>query len=259
MTSAGFVIPTYNDGQFLRSGLVALTTQTVPPQQVVVVDDGSTCEESLDALSDLKREFSSVSFFRQDNAGPSAARNRGIAEITQPILGFLDADDSLRADSTAVRLAHFAANPELVGAYCGFASRDSGGHERQSTFVETAPASLDADNIGRTYPGGLPLWMVRADAVKAVGGFDGRLAIMEDFDLLLRLSRNGGDFAGDNTPAYLRTVRPGSHSRGSAHRQLTGTLQFLGKARKSAYFSRSELLRRYAHAFGTAARSALRG
>lgn len=257
MTQAGFVIPTYNDAQFLRPGLIALAAQTAPPQQVVVVDDGTTSEASLDALSELKREFPSVSFLHQGNAGPSVARNRGVAEIVQPIVGFLDADDSLRDDSAAVRLAHFSANPDLVGAYCGFSSCDSDGRRRQSSFVETPPALLDADGIGRAYPGGLPLWMVRTDAVRAVGGFDSKLTIMEDFDLLLRLARLGGDFAGDNTPAYLRTVRPGSHSRGSARHQLAGTLQFLSKARDNTYFSRSELLRRYGYAFAGAARSAL--
>ena len=212
---------------------------------VGTTDDGSTSEEARDTLSDLAAEFGDIEFVRQANAGPSIARNLGVDRLRTPITGFLDADDSLRADSIERRLSHFAQHPDLIGAYTGFSVIGKTGSDGGSRFNASHAAPLDSDGVGKRIPGGLPLWLMKTETLRAVGGFDPQLQIMEDFDLLLRIGKQGGLFAGDNEPTYLRNVRSNSHSRSSARKVLSGRAAFLRKASRSGHFSSRELVLRW--------------
>lgn len=91
------VIPAYNYGRFIGQALESVQQQTDPPQQVIVVDDGST-----DDTAAVVRGFSSVTYIHQNNAGPGAARNRGVAEATSQCIVFLDADDRFAPDALHV-------------------------------------------------------------------------------------------------------------------------------------------------------------
>lgn len=89
-SKVGIVIPLYNKGTLVRRALNSVLNQTYQNFEVVVVDDGST-----DEGPDVVRECSDprVRLIRQANAGPGAARNRGVQETHAPYLAFLDADD----------------------------------------------------------------------------------------------------------------------------------------------------------------------
>ena len=89
-TRVGVVIPLYNKGTLVRRALNSVLSQTYQNFEVVVVDDGST-----DEGPDVVRECSDprVRLIQQANAGPGAARNRGVQETQAPYLTFLDADD----------------------------------------------------------------------------------------------------------------------------------------------------------------------
>ena len=86
----GVVIPLFNKGTLVRRALNSVLSQTYQNFEVVVVDDGST-----DEGPDVVRESSDprVRLIQQANAGPGAARNRGVQETQAPYLAFLDADD----------------------------------------------------------------------------------------------------------------------------------------------------------------------
>lgn len=72
------VIPAYNVAAFLKETLESVFAQTVPVFEVIVVNDGSPDTEALEAMLAPYRER--VVYVVQRNQGPSAARNRGIAE-----------------------------------------------------------------------------------------------------------------------------------------------------------------------------------
>lgn len=257
VTSVSVVIPTYNDAALLRAGLVSVLEQSRAPREIIVVDDGSTLESARDALADLARDFPEVRMLRQANAGPSAARNHGIAQASGDWLTFLDADDSLRMDCLERRLGLVGEN--CVGAYGGFLATTANGEQNRSPFRARSPQPFPAASIGRDMPGGLPLWILRADAVRKAGGLDPSLRIMEDFDLLLRIGRLGGLFAGENEPTYLRTIRADSHSRASAWKTYRGALAFLRKAAREGYFPAGELMRRLALSTAALARNVGKG
>jgi glycosyltransferase involved in cell wall biosynthesis len=84
------IIPCYNMGDTLMETLDSVRSSSRPPDELVVVDDGSTDPRTLDVLSRLGPDARVV---RTENRGLSAARNVGVASTTSDTLLFLDADD----------------------------------------------------------------------------------------------------------------------------------------------------------------------
>jgi glycosyltransferase involved in cell wall biosynthesis len=96
----GVVVPCYRHGIFLAACIASVKSQTLAPRQIVVVDDGSEDPETHEALARLDEDPDVLVLRLDENRGPSAARNRGIAELTGcnyflPI----DADDELLPDA----------------------------------------------------------------------------------------------------------------------------------------------------------------
>src|SRR5262249_38101592 len=82
--------------------------QTYRPVEIVVVDDGSN-DDTAEVLACYRDR---VRYVYQDNRGPAAARNRGIAEANGELLAFLDADDQWHGEKLSKQAAVLAAKPE---------------------------------------------------------------------------------------------------------------------------------------------------
>lgn len=90
MTRVSVIVPLYNKRAYVRRALDSIAAQTFDDFELLVVDDGSTdgSEEIVEAYDDPR-----LRLIRQPNAGPGAARNRGLREARGELLAFLDADD----------------------------------------------------------------------------------------------------------------------------------------------------------------------
>jgi glycosyltransferase involved in cell wall biosynthesis len=83
------IVATYNRSDIVSQAIESILAQTYDNIEVIVVDDGST-----DGTQDsLLRYGNRIRVVRQENAGPAAARNRGIVEARGEIVSFLDSDD----------------------------------------------------------------------------------------------------------------------------------------------------------------------
>lgn len=92
ITNISVVIPLYNKkGKILRA-IESIDNQTVQPQEIIIIDDGST-DGSAQQVQDLQHPL--VKLIRQPNQGVSAARNSGIHAATNEWIALLDADDTL--------------------------------------------------------------------------------------------------------------------------------------------------------------------
>jgi len=103
------LIPCYNGAAYLAEALSSALEQDRAPDEVIVIDDGSTDDGGSIAAGFGPR----VRCARQDHLGISAARNHGIALSTGDVIAFLDADDLWPAGSLSVRLSLLEDRPEL--------------------------------------------------------------------------------------------------------------------------------------------------
>ncbi len=108
------IIPVYNGARFLAEALDSVLAQPHRPLEIIVVDDGST-----DETAEVCRRYTgAIQYERQQNAGPAAARNRGIRRAHGEFLAFQDTDDLWHPDKLARQLARFQTRPELDLCLC---------------------------------------------------------------------------------------------------------------------------------------------
>jgi glycosyltransferase involved in cell wall biosynthesis len=101
------VIPAYNAERYIERSLTSVFEQSLPPDEIIVVDDGST-----DATADILAAYGPrLRVVHQANAGPAAARNAGIALASGPLICFQDADDEWHREKLAKQVALLAAHP----------------------------------------------------------------------------------------------------------------------------------------------------
>ncbi len=109
MPSISVVIPLYNKAATLGRALDSVLNQSGDDLEVIVIDDAST-----DASNEVALSFGNrINYVRQENAGPSAARNHGARIARHPLLLFLDADDSL---APGALVAHARAHACIPGS-----------------------------------------------------------------------------------------------------------------------------------------------
>jgi len=84
------VIPLYNKSKYIERAISSILAQTFPPLEIIVVDDGST-DDGPEKV--LKFKDPKIALIQQENKGPGAARNAGLARARGKYVAFLDADD----------------------------------------------------------------------------------------------------------------------------------------------------------------------
>ncbi len=109
--SVSVIIPCYNGAAFLSETLKSALGQTMPPMEIIVIDDGSTD----DSAAIAEAAGVQVRVIRQSNQGESVARNRGIDEAKGEWIAFLDADDLWLPHKLERQLA--VADPDTIAVH----------------------------------------------------------------------------------------------------------------------------------------------
>jgi len=112
------IIPCYLCRGSIERALVSVVHQTVPPREVVLVDDaspddGQTVRELRQLADKYGCAFSIKIVLSERNLGPGSARNRGWEVATQPYVAFLDADDIWHARKIEIQYAWMHANGDF--------------------------------------------------------------------------------------------------------------------------------------------------
>lgn len=180
------VIPTYNHARFICEAIDSVLGQTLPPHQVVIVDDGST-----DGTSEvLKRYGNKICVVRQQNSGVAAARNKGADIATGDLLAFLDADDVWLPRKLELQTARFVEEPQLGLVHCGVQDINEEGFPLRE-HLDGLEGSVGADLLQFRRPvilGGGSGIVVPRIVFESAGGFDTRLSTSADWDLYYRIS-----------------------------------------------------------------------
>ncbi len=201
------VIPAFNAAAHVGAALASVAGQRGSFRlEVIVVDDGSTdatveCVRAFAAAGTRSGAPLSLRLVAQANAGPAAARNRGIRAATGELVAFLDADDLWPADRLRLQVPILAAHPEAVLVFGDCRGFDERGESALTQFEAEGLGVVLADHptlIRDPYlrllahnfiPTGSVL--ARRDRLFAAGLFDESRRLVEDLDLWLRLALLG--------------------------------------------------------------------
>ena len=177
------IIPTYNRKNLLKRALQSVSIQTFAPQEIIVVDDGSS-----DGSKDWTLErFPFIRYIYQDNSGVSSARNRGIREAKGSWIAFLDSDDEWMPDkleqqervindSKGAWLCH----TNEVWVRNSVRVNQMKKHQKYGGYV--FENCLDICKIS---PSSV---LIKKEVFEMVGLFDESLKVCEDYDLWLRIT-----------------------------------------------------------------------
>lgn len=194
--SVSAVIPTYNRARFLATAVASVRAQTYPCAEIVIVDDGSTddTERVVQGLG------AGIRYIHQANAGPAAARNRGIQEARGDLVALLDTDDRWLPQKTALQVALMANDPTVALVCADMAiENERGTVEVPSNFARRDVHAFFAALGGRPIPDAprrllqvnfinTSTVLARRDVLLALNGFDRRLRYGEDLELWLRIA-----------------------------------------------------------------------
>lgn len=158
----------------------------------IVVDDASL---SPAAVAEVARRHGAAIVQLDHNVGPAAARNIGLASVGTPFVAFVDSDVEVAADALLALLRHFA-DPSVVLAGPRVVGRTRGDRPRWFERYETRDSSLTLGPRGASVrPGSGVGWLPSACLVgraSSLGeGFDARMRVGEDVDLVWRLTDSG--------------------------------------------------------------------
>src|SRR5689334_2986652 len=113
MTSYSVVIPAFNAEPTLAAAIDSVLVQTVTPEKIIVVDDGST-----DRTPEIAQAYGSrVMVIQQANSGPGAATTRGFESVTTALLASLDADDIWLPEKASRQIERLEACPGLDAVF----------------------------------------------------------------------------------------------------------------------------------------------
>lgn len=189
------VIPTYNRAGLIGRAIRSVLEQSRPPQEIIVVDDGST-----DETSAAVHQFGDrVRYVHQSNRGSAAARHHGITEATYEWVALLDSDDVWTPDHLARMAAAIGATAGKARFYFADTLRSSEGqgkrHWEIAQFQITEPYKLIPDAAAWVMNGRQPMMLQSTVFHRAAylesGGFWSPLRYRDDTHLYLKLGIGG--------------------------------------------------------------------
>jgi glycosyltransferase involved in cell wall biosynthesis len=208
MPEVSVVVPTHDRRELLTLTLRSVLRQHGVDLEVVVVDDGST-----DGTAGVVERLAEPRVRLVQHATPlgvSSARNAGIAEARGRWVAFCD-DDDLWAPDKLARQLEAASASGCAWVYAGTVNVDH--RLRVLEGGPPPPADQVPALLGRynPVPAGASNVIVRADALARVGGFDPALRRTEDWDLWIRLARDGPP-AAVRRPLVAYRMHPASNA-----------------------------------------------
>lgn len=192
--------PVWNNARYLPAALASVSAQTLAPDEIIVVDDGST-----DDSAAIAEATPGVRCVRAAHGGVAAARNAALAVASGDILAWLDSDDLWTPDKLEVQLAYLLAHPEVDVCFT-----------QQRMFVEPGvevPHWVRPDELaGETPVIATCSMMVRRTQFNLVGGFDTLRESGEDTDWTLRAMAEGLQIGVAPATLLLRRIHAGNLS-----------------------------------------------
>lgn len=178
------VIPYYNMGEYLYDCLKSLQKISYQGLEIIIVNDGSTDEKSVQILQKASVDFN-IKIINQQNQGLADARNNGAAEATGEFLAFLDPDDTIEKGyyEKAITIFNTYPNVHFVGSWARYFG---GGSGCWPAFNPEPPYILFHNMINSS------ALIYRRESFVSTGGYDRRMIYgMEDYEQVINMLASG--------------------------------------------------------------------
>ncbi|GBQ83178.1 glycosyltransferase family 2 protein [Asaia krungthepensis] len=191
--SVAVIIPYYNGARYIERAIRSVLEQTVPADEFLIIDDGSS-ESEHEALLAVAEPLG-VRVLRKENGGQGSARNLGVASTRADYICFLDQDDFFLHHHIALLIEQVRdQDPHFGWAYGDLMEADEDGHVIASSIAarySAHPKHSIEEMLERDMHILPSASIISRRAFEAVGGFDTQFMGYEDDDLFLRIFREG--------------------------------------------------------------------
>lgn len=211
-----FVMPVYNASEYLAATLESVVTQSMKFAdniQLVLVNDGSSDDSESICLHYQAKYPENVIYIKQENAGVSAARNRGVEEVEGKYISFLDSDDLVSPDTVQKVYNFFEEHYDeidIVAVKLVFFEAQTGDHPLNYKFHTTRIIDIEQEPNSILLSGGSAF--VKTETIKNIHKFDERLAVSEDSKLLTEIILEKGKYGVLSEPTYFYRKRAARNS-----------------------------------------------
>lgn len=205
------VIAAYNASRYIAQALDSVKAQTFTDYEVIVVNDGSDDREELERI--LDSHPLPIIYLSQENRGVSAARNAAIKIGRGEFYTQLDSDDQWTPEYLEVQLGILNENPDVALVYPN-ATVFGDAYADDVEFMELSPSEGEVNFETLLQQKCIVMTSVtaRMKVIRDAGMFDENLRSCEDFDLWLRIVKNGGRIVYHRRPLVLYRRHEGSLS-----------------------------------------------
>jgi hypothetical protein len=219
------VVATYDGAPLLPEAVDSALAQTLAGVETIVVDDGSTDETA----AVMARYGDRVRYVRQENGGPSAARNTGLRAARGRYVAFLDHDDRWLPAKLSRQAAVLDAAPDVGFVNCGWWFIDGDGARLpQEGWPQGSDAPLSLLLVGN--PLLLSAVLVRRDLAERIGGFDEALRGAEDWDFWLKVAFTGCRLGCVAEALLEYRVHPGQRNQTGIRRRQDARLEVIRRS-----------------------------
>lgn len=191
MSLVSVLMPVYNAERYVAEAIESILAQTFTDFEFIIVDDGST-DGSQSILERYARQDPRIRLISRPNTGIVGALNDGLAEAGGKYVARMDADDRCRPDRFALQAEYLETHTDIValGSYASMID-PNGRLLCPELTVPLDHEEMEASNL-RGFPTMFhPAAMIRAHALKQIGGYRQEAWPAEDLDLWLRLGEAG--------------------------------------------------------------------
>ena len=213
--SVSVLMPIHNPGGYLAESVQSILCQTFVDFEFIIVDDGST-DGSTRYVQETASQDPRVHLIEQSRSGVTAALNNGLSMCGGEVIARMDGDDIADPQRFERQFKFLQVHSDVVAVGCWTLDVDPEnlpiGITRWAMQDDQIQAALLRGKGGLPHPGA----MMRAEAVRAVGGYRDEFMVAQDKDLWLRLGEHG-QLA--NIPEVLLRYR--RHSKSIGHARAT--------------------------------------
>jgi glycosyltransferase involved in cell wall biosynthesis len=183
------VIPVRNREHLVARAIESAATQSLPPDEIIVVDDASI-DHTKNVVESISKSLKTLKLISlKENAGAAKARNIGIQSAKSNLIAFLDSDDVWYTDKLAKQVKELDANKNVVATFCGVVIVEPGTDYRHH-YIPKREVTLN-DLYHSSLLVTMSCALIRKTALFDAGGFDETLRNCEDWDLFIRLAERG--------------------------------------------------------------------